>query len=182
MIDIALLGSFSLLLAVLPQPGSGYRLLKDKAIRRFIFPSFQRGLEQDIFYNLVEGFHHGRNRQGFSQRQGKAKRGSGSPSANFSLGPGPLCSSPSAPFMVRVPLQHKHIEASPSLPLSWFCILLLDHSEQNKRYQDRCLLIAKMESQEPFSCRCQCCSHLSLQVLFPWHLFPQPESLCLHTF
>lgn len=90
MTDVAFLGSFSLVLTVLPQPGSGWRSLKSKAIPRPLFSSLQRGLEGAVFYNLVEVFHHGRSNQGFIQKQPKAKRGLGNPSEPFDLEPGPM--------------------------------------------------------------------------------------------
>lgn len=90
MTDVAFLGSFSLVLTVLPQPGSGWRSPKSKAIPRPLLSSLQRGLEGAVFYNLVEAFHHGRSSQGFIQKQPKAKCGLGNPSEPFDLEPGPM--------------------------------------------------------------------------------------------
>lgn len=55
MIDIPLLGSFSLLTTVLSQPGSGCRLLKGKAIQRRLFPSLSRRVRMRLLVQLNSG-------------------------------------------------------------------------------------------------------------------------------
>lgn len=90
--------------------------------------------------------------------------------------------------MLQVPLQHGHIQAFPSCAVNWFCIFLLDHSEENKRYQARCLLIAQDGQPRALLLVLSMLftPHSPSLVLsesrFPWHLFSAPQSLCLHTF
>lgn len=95
----------------------------------------------------------------------------------------PLPDEGKAPFMVEAPLQHRQ-----PLLLKCFCIFLLGHSEENKWYQARCLLIAQ-EGQPrvpllPLSLLFtpHSPSLVLSEIRFPWSLFFQSESLCLHTF
>lgn len=88
-----------------------------------------------------------------------------------------------APFMLEALLQHRQ-----ALPLKCFCIFLLGHSEENKRYQARCLLIAQEGQSRALLLPLSLLitphppSSVLSEIRFPWSLFSQSESLCLHTF